>query len=508
MGRHHRKRILAAFLVVSLVMELGGNCLASGNTRSSDVLDIFLFPVAVMTNFVPAIILGKCAPLAGPKLAARMSSYVRPERAVEIAIYTDPRFMAETVHYLAPSEVGSLIEATPDELLIAVANYISMDGNYALMAKFADHLSVEKAKSLFFSFGEVDVMLNVAYYMKNTGLLADTIAALPREDVTGLINEVIKMGAFEMSAKLSQRLPPKQIVALMDKVRPSDVANIVIHYPPEVVLSLLDKLDEDQLGMVMEKVNNQMTPDEVGALLRLSKPEYMARIVENYPPELVLQIFEKLDDDNVQEIAGRLSHEMSADQIVQLMDAVGPVYLGTIAIHFPPELAARVMAKLDDDQAEAFAARIGERMTADQMVTLMERAEPEYVATIVPLCPPEVFDAVLGKLDPEYVGKLAIHFPPDLAVKTLTKLDEAQARTLAAHIGESWTAEQIAGMMEEADPAYIATIVLNSPPEVVNAVLGKLDDAQLREVITIVVSRKGEDARAARIFSRTGQTVE
>jgi hypothetical protein len=447
-------------------------------------VDLVMKPLSNMAYVLPASLQGKLAPLGGPEMAAFGASYVSPEQAVKIAQHMDPEFLVECIHYFEPDDAAALMEAVPNDLLLDIADRLIKNEEYALMASFSDHMSLKRLDSLFTQFNDADVILKVSYHMKNIQLLANIVAALPQEYASQLIYDVVRLGAtdpyaFELMANLSQRLPVDRILQMTETVAPSDVAIVVIHYPPELIVKLMDRFDDYQRTLVIKKMSSHMTPAEIGSLFRLAKP----------------------GNKVVHQFAEIVFNEMTADQIIQLMDATGPAYLAELSLHCPPEMATKVLTKMDGGQTKEFVAKVGERITPVQIAMLMEMAHPEYVAAVLPFCSPEVIDAVLSKANQDHLARMALHFPPELGIRTLKKLDKAQTRILAAHIGRSWTAKQIS--ISGADATYVAMILFDSPPEVVSAVKDKLDNAQLQGLIQIAAKKvESGDPRAMKLFSQ------
>jgi hypothetical protein len=133
---------------------------------------------AAVSGVVPAGLAAKLAQGAlGPVLAARVTSQVDVDRAVEISTRLPPEFMADTAINIDPRQVTDLVSHLPPATIADVGQVLAERGEWLVMADFVAAVDREALRATVDALDE-HALLRTAVLLEDPGRIEEVVAML------------------------------------------------------------------------------------------------------------------------------------------------------------------------------------------------------------------------------------------------------------------------------------------------------------------------------------------
>ena len=124
-----------------------------------------LSAMAMVANILPGFLKVKISQdVLGPKMVAKMTAYVPAKQAISMAASMKTEFLAEVALYQKPEQVVEIVEASPDRLLLDISKTLIDRGQFEVLSRFADHLSVSKLKLLAERLEDINGLVQIAHF--------------------------------------------------------------------------------------------------------------------------------------------------------------------------------------------------------------------------------------------------------------------------------------------------------------------------------------------------------
>jgi len=270
--------------------------------------------LGVISKILPNFLNAKIAQeMMGPKMVARMTTYIPSKKAIEVAKVMKIEFLAEVAIHLNPGKVVEIIEGSPDTLLINISGVLLKKGNYDVLGSYSDHLSHTKLKALAEKLKDPHGLVQIANMMKNKDRIIETALEFSDNYLLELMNGISHFNFYELAAMVGEALDLDRQISLLRKLEPSEGAKLAAHYNPEIIAKILNKIDaETAVNVAIEMTSdvlgncfNYLDVDAINTFLPYltiekiieSAPHFNLKKLENIWPDLnnkALEILKKI----------------------------------------------------------------------------------------------------------------------------------------------------------------------------------------------------------------------
>jgi len=148
---------------------------------------LMLQRVAAATRLIPAKLTAVIGERAfGALLAARVTSLLEPNRAVDIAHYMPISFLTELCLHLDPRRASRVISEMPPKMVASIAAELAAGEEYITMGGFVGHLSKAALLAALDAVSDGD-LLRTAYVVESKQSLGALVALLPEHRLERII---------------------------------------------------------------------------------------------------------------------------------------------------------------------------------------------------------------------------------------------------------------------------------------------------------------------------------
>jgi hypothetical protein len=200
--------------------------------------------LAVISGILPKYLSAKIAQeMLGPRMVARMTSYIPAKRAIAIAQLLRIDFLSEVAIHLEPDRVVEIIEGSPNFMLINICRKLLEKGLFDIVGAFSDHLSKQKLKVLSEKLDDPHGLVQIAQKMQNKERIIETAVQFSDEYLFSLMDGISYFKFYELASTVGQSLELDRQINILKKLSPSVAAELAAHYTPENIAGILDKID-------------------------------------------------------------------------------------------------------------------------------------------------------------------------------------------------------------------------------------------------------------------------
>ncbi|RME91355.1 MAG: hypothetical protein D6767_05365 [Candidatus Hydrogenedentota bacterium] len=250
--------------------------------ESSGIYSTLSFVSNILPKFVKVRIAQE---MLGPKITAKMTSYVSTKQAVEMANALKPDFLAEVAIYLRPEEAAEVMSQTRDSVLLAVTHKLIEQGQFQTIASLAEHLPSPKLISLTRQLNHPEAIVQISNEMTNREKLVEIAVAMDDTFLRKLVDAIHYYQYYELAAMVGSKMPIERQVRLLRQMDASVAAKLAAHYEPELIGQILEHLnDEEAINIAME-----MNPDTLAHLFNYLSADIINRILPYLSIEKIKQ---------------------------------------------------------------------------------------------------------------------------------------------------------------------------------------------------------------------------
>lgn len=211
----------------------------------------------------------------GPRATARMTAFVPERHAIAVAQGLKTGFLAEVAHHLQPAQVVSILEGSPDRLLLDVGRTLLRQGQYELLAAFADHLSLPKLKVLAEQLGSPQDVVHIAQFMRDRPRLIRAAVQFSDPYLLRLMQGIAHHNAYDIAALVGQSMHTARQVTILRQLAPAEAARLAAHYRPEIMAQLVALIDVEMAvniallldGPVLGQLFNSLPAAQINRVL-------------------------------------------------------------------------------------------------------------------------------------------------------------------------------------------------------------------------------------------------
>ena len=244
--------------------------------RLNEESDGLFATVGFVANLLPTSLKVKIAEaMLGPRATARMTAFVPDKHAIAVAQGLKTGFLAEVAHHLQPAQVVTILEGSPDSLLLNVGRTLLRQGQYELLAAFADHLSPPKLKVLAEQMGAPQDVVHIAQFMRDRPRLIRAAVQFSDPYLLRLMQGISHHNAYDIAALVGQAMQAPRQVSILRQLPPAEAARLAAHYHPEIMAQLVAHIDVELAvniallldGLVLGQLFNALPAAQINRLL-------------------------------------------------------------------------------------------------------------------------------------------------------------------------------------------------------------------------------------------------
>lgn len=244
--------------------------------------DALFSAVGFVSSLLPTALKVRVAEtMLGPRATARMTAFVPERHAIAVAQGLKTSFLAEVAHHLQPAQVVSILEGSPDRLLLDVGRILLRQGQYELLAAFADHLSPPKLKVLAEQLGAPQDVVHIAQFMRDQPRLIRAAVQFSDPYLLRLMQGIAHHNAYDIAALVGQSMHITRQVTILRQLAPAEAARLAAHYRPEIMAQLVAYIDVEMAvhiallleGPVLGQLFNSLPAAQINRVLPYIGPE-------------------------------------------------------------------------------------------------------------------------------------------------------------------------------------------------------------------------------------------
>ncbi len=285
--------------------------------------------MAVASGVLPNFLKIKMAQdMLGPRMVAKMTSYIPAKQAVQIARGMKTEFLAEVAVHQEPEKVVEVVEGSPDDLLLKISRVLASRGNYEVLASFADHISPAKLKLLGEKLGDLHALVEVANHMKSADRMIETAVQFSDSHLLQLMKSISDLEYYELAARVGQRLDVNRQVNMLNELENAEAARLAAHYDPEIVAKIVGQVEVEEVV----NIALLMQPEVLGKLFNFLPIETINKVIPYLDSEIILKSLPHVNmkkiENNWQSLSGQVEGMLSKlaeqyDPLKALMKGLG-----------------------------------------------------------------------------------------------------------------------------------------------------------------------------------------
>jgi len=361
--------------------------------RLDDEAGVVVSIMAIVSGFVPAFISAQFADKMDPAVVARISDKVSVKKAIAIGKRLDPEFMAEVAVYQDPKKVTAVVEGLPDEKLIEITRILFQKGEYRVVAKFSDDLSVEKVTKVIEKINDPAALIKIARYMENKDKAVKTSVALSDDYLLGFMDLLSTEDDYELAAAVGRELDVKRQINMLNRLEPEKAARLAAHYSPETI----DLIMGSAMGETMEGFSDQQLTEITRILIEDEQYQVVAGFSDAFSAERLKNVSEKINDPAALIKIARYMEDK--EKVVKTSAALSDDYL----------LGFIDLLSTEDDYE--LAAAVGRELDVKRQINMLNRLDPEKAARLAAHYPPETIMLILKNADDRQLVDMARRTP-------------------------------------------------------------------------------------------------
>jgi len=363
--------------------------------RVDDEAGVVVSIMAIVSGFVPAFISAQFADKMEPATCARISDKVSVRKAIAIGKRLDSDFLAEVAVYQDPKKVTAVVEGFPDKKLIDITRVLFQKGQYRVVAKFSDDLSVEKLIDVSKKINDPETLIQIARYMENKDKAVKTAIALSDDYLLNFMGLLSTGNDYELAAAVGQALDAKRQVNMLNLLDPEKAARLASHYSPETITLIMGSTT----GEAIEGVSDQQLMDITRILVENEQYQVVAYFSDALSIEKLTSVTEKLHDPAT--LIKIAQHMKNKQNVVKTALALSDSYL------------LEFMNQLSDSDDYELAGAVGRALDVDRQINLLNRLDPEKAARLTSHYPPDTIALIMGKSSDKTLADIACHLTPE-----------------------------------------------------------------------------------------------
>ncbi len=175
---------------------------------------------AMMTRLAAGAKLLPTSPLAtiaervfGPLLSARVTGYIDPDKAVDVAAKLKPAFLADVAVEIDPRKASTVIGRIPAQQAAAVAEILTARDEVVTMGRFVGHLEDDAIEACLGVIPD-EKLLPIAFVMEGKERFDHIMRLLPGERVRRVAADAAASGYWDEALDLAEHLSPEQAARL------------------------------------------------------------------------------------------------------------------------------------------------------------------------------------------------------------------------------------------------------------------------------------------------------
>lgn len=333
--------------------------------------------IAGLSKTLPAPVAGRLAEMfLPPVMAARVSELLDPDRARDLVGRVSVRYLADLAMALDPVRSRPVVQALPAARIGDVARELFGRGEYAVMAEFANTVTVDALLAALAAAAPHDLLALVPLLEWNAHL-DDVVARLPDEQVADIVDA----------------LDARELAELALALDPSRFGPIVGQLDDEVVAAIAAELVARGEHAAMARFAVVVTRGQLTAVVAGLPAAHLLALLPHLEWNADLDaVVAELDQDRLDDLVAGLD----VGGLAELALAGDPSRFGPVVVRLDEGLVAAVATDLLGRDEHAATARFAGALTDDQLRAALGAATETDLAAVVPHLAPAQADRLAG----------------------------------------------------------------------------------------------------------------